>query len=240
MAKGPDIRPHREVVGSDGPPGHGRGPVPPLRSRQVSGAQSRVGYYLPWVVGLVGLILLVLLFRSYVHEADERTATTTGPSPMQTDPAVILPSAIEDVPLPGRQTVSVERSGLNAEVQHYLASSEPAPRTFTFDKLNFDTGSAAIRPTEQESVATLAQILNAYPTARVEIIGYTDARGSAATNAKLGTERARSVVAALTARGVGKGRITARWGGEGNPAAANATGAGQFENRLTELVVSAK
>ena len=74
----------------------------------------------------------------------------------------------------------------------------------------------------------------------MKIIGYTDARGSAPGNSTLGQQRADAVTAALIAKGVDKGRITSVSGGESNPTQTNATAQGQFENRRTELVVTAK
>lgn len=218
---------------------HGEAPFPPVKNRQVDGAKPRGNYYLPWIVGLVGLILLLLLFRSCVQQAGE-TGTATTTTTTQTESVGTAPLKVEEVTLPGGQRVSLETGSLNYELQRYLASAEPTPRTFTFDKLNFDTGSAAIRPVDQANVDALAQILGAYPNARIEIVGYTDARGSNPSNAQLGQDRANSVAAALTAKGVDKGRITAKSGGERNPDATNATAQGQFENRRSELIVTAK
>ncbi len=221
---------------------HGEAPFPPVQNRLVEGAKPRGNYYLPWIVGLIGLILLLLLFRSCMSHKDEAAApvATTAETTTTTATTTAAPLKVEEVTLPGGQKVSLETAGLNYELQRYLASSEPTPRTFTFDKLNFDTASAAIRPADQANVDALAQILSAYPKAKVRIVGYTDARGSSPSNAQLGKQRAESVAAALTAKGVDKGRITAESGGEGNPDATNATAQGQFENRRTELVVTAK
>lgn len=216
---------------------HGEAPFPPVQNRQVPGARPRGNYYLPWLVGLIGLILLLILFRSCAAADDPGTTATTTST---TTTVATAPLAVEEVTLPGGRKLSLERSGLNYELQRYLASAEPTPRTFTFDKLNFDTGSAAIRDADRPNVDALAQILSAYPKARVGIVGYTDTRGSAPGNAQLGAERAQSVATALTAKGVGKDRITAGSGGEANPADTNATAQGQFENRRTELVVTAK
>ena len=213
---------------------HGEAPFPPVRNRQVEGARPRGNYYLPWIVGLVGLALLVLLFRSCANkdEAAAPVATTAA--------TATAPLPVEEVTLPGGARVSLETAGLNYELQRYLASREPAPRTFAFDKLNFDTGSAAIRPADQANVDALAQILSAYPAARVRVVGYTDARGGVTGNAQLGQQRANSVASALTSKGVGKARVEAVSGGEGNPAGTNADAQGRFENRRTELVVMAK
>ena len=218
---------------------HGDAPFPPVRNRQVPGAKPRGNYYLPWIVGLVGLLLLLLLFRSCIGEREPAAAPVTT-AETRTDTAATAALPVEEVTLPGGRTISLEASGLNYALQRYLASDQPAPRTFTFDKLNFDTGSAAIRPVDQPNVDALAQILSAYPRARVRIVGYTDARGSDPSNAQLGLERANSVTTALTSKGVDKARIAAESGGEANPTETNATAQGQFENRRTELIVTDK
>nr|WP_294395207.1 OmpA family protein [uncultured Sphingomonas sp.] len=142
--------------------------------------------------------------------------------------------------LPNGQSIDLAPNTLNYDLQRYLGSNEATPKTFQFDKLNFETGSAAIRAEDQANVDALAQILAAYPKARVQIVGYTDARGAAPTNAQLGQQRADSVTTALTAKGIDKTRIESVSGGEANPTDTNATTQGQFENRRTELVVTAK
>jgi outer membrane protein OmpA-like peptidoglycan-associated protein len=83
----------------------------------------------------------------------------------------------------------------------------------------------------------IARVLAAYPDSRAAIVGYADARGDSRFNRDLGANRARAVIAALAARGVPAERLEARSGGEDRPAATNATPAGRFENRRTELVI---
>ena len=206
--------------------GVGHDPFPPVEGRAVGGPAPRG--WLPWVIGAIGLLLLFLLFRSCAHH--------------DAAPAPVAPAAlpVEAVKLPNGQTVSLAPDTLNYELQRFLASADPAPRTFTFDKLNFDTGSAAIRADDQPTIDALAQILAAYPKARVKVIGYTDARGAPPANDTLGQERAASVAAALAAKGVDKAWMQAASGGETNPRDTNATAQGRFENRRTELEVVAK
>lgn len=189
--------------------------------------------YLPWILGALALLALLLLLtfchREKTAVTDEVPANTVGGT---------LP--VETVTLPNGETIDLEPKTLNYELQRYLASSEATPRTFAFDKLNFDTGSAAIRSEDQANVDALGRILVAYPKAVAKVVGYTDARGTAPANANLGQERATAVVGALVAKGVDASRITAVSGGEGNPADTNETPEGRFENRRTELTVTAK
>ncbi|SFS03279.1 DUF2171 domain-containing protein [Sphingomonas jatrophae] len=214
------------------------GLLPPVKNRAVDDAKPRGNFYLPWIVGIVGVILLLLLLRSCLDR--DEPAPVADPAATATASGATAALPVEAVALPNGTSVNVEPNSLNYSLQRYLASNEAAPRTFQFDKLNFDTSSAVIRPEDQANVDALAQILAAYPAARGRITGYTDARGSGAANATLGAERAQAVVAALTAKGIDASRLEAVSGGEANPTDSNATSEGQFENRRTELTVTAK
>ncbi len=191
---------------------------------------------LPWILAIVGVILLLLLLRScFAHKEEAPAASTAGSAAPAT-----APLAVEAVRLPDGTSVNLAPDTLNYELQRYLASSEAAPRTFTFDKLNFDTGSSTLRAQDQPTIDALARILAAYPKTGVKIVGYTDARGATPGNALLGRQRADTVVAALAAKGFDKARAQAASGGESNPVDTNATAQGQFDNRRTEFVVVAK
>ncbi|MFV0623700.1 DUF2171 domain-containing protein [Sphingomonas sp. ac-8] len=221
-------------------------PLPPVKNRAVEGSAPRRNFYLPWIVGLVGLVLLLLLLtKACSPDRTEPVASDTAmTAPYAAEPAApatgtaALP--VEQVTLPGGRTISAEPNSLNYALQAYLASNAPAPRTFTFDKLNFDIGSAAIRAQDQANVDALAEILNAYPEARAQVVGYTDTTGTGRGNAELGQQRGEAVAQALIAKGVDRSRIAAASGGENAPVDTNATAQGRFENRRTELIVIAK
>jgi outer membrane protein OmpA-like peptidoglycan-associated protein len=211
------------------------GVLPPLRNPTVEGARPRGNYYLPWF--LLGLALLALLLLATKSCSDDRGEER---APAQTTAAATAPLAVETVKLPNGRSVDLQPGTLNYSLQQYLASDEPAPRAFVFDNLNFETASAAIRPGDVATVQTLAQIMRAYPDARARVVGYTDARGSAANNAALGELRAQAVAAALVENDVPRQRLEAMSGGEAAPKASNRTGEGQLENRRTELVITQK
>lgn len=222
------------VADADGA-GDGHGPLPPIKNRAVEDPRPRGNYYLPWILIALAVIAALLLIRGCMHR--EAGPVVAAPAPSA---ATTAPLPVEAVKLPDGQSVNLEPQTLNYELQRYLASDEATPKTFQFDKLNFDTASAAIRPEDQPNVDALAQILSAYPKAKVQIVGYTDARGTAPANDTLGQQRADAVVAALAAKGIDQRRIEAKSGGASNPTDTNATPQGQAENRRTELVVTAK
>lgn len=213
----------------------GHGPLPPIANPAVGDGKRRGNYYLPWILLGLALLIALLLFRGC-----SRHEEAAAPLPATAPAAATAALPVEAVALPNGKSIDLEPQTLNYELQRYLASNEPTPKTFQFDKLNFDSGSATVRPADEANVDALAQILAAYPNAKVKVVGYTDARGGAGGNAQLGQQRADAVVAALVAKGADKARIEASSGGEANPTDTNATAQGQFENRRTELVVLAK
>ena len=191
--------------------------------------------WLAWILLVLGILAALLA----LSRCDRQDDAVVVPAPTTTA-ATTPPVAIKHVVLPGGRTVDLAPQTLNYDLQAYLAGNAAAPRSFPFDKLNFDTASSQIRADDQPTLAALAQILSAYPNAKVQLVGYADARGSDAANAKLGSDRAAAVSAALTSAGIAAARITTASGGDSNPVASNETASGQFENRRTELVVTAK
>jgi len=213
--------------------GH-HGVLPPIKNPAVDDARPRRNYYLPWVLlGLALLALLFLLVKGLDRDDDDHDR-------VQDNTVATQPLAVEQVELPNGRKVEMAPGSFNYALQNYLGSDEPTPRAFTFDNLNFETASAAIRPQDAATVDTLAQVLKAYRNARVRVVGYTDAEGTASNNQALGQLRADAVAAALAEKGVGKDRVESASGGEGDPLASNRSRAGKAENRRTELVVLAK
>ena len=215
---------------------HGTSKVTPV-------AKKKGMAWLPWLIGaLVLLALLLLLLRSCGHnQATTTTNTTDTTTVTNTTSSAATPAvAVEQVSLPNGKVVGLAPKTLNYDLQRYLASSEPTPQTFTFENLNFATDSASLPSDAQATVSALAQILTAYPKAKVQLNGYADATGSDPHNTQLGAERAQAVAQALQAQGVAADRIKTATGGASNPLDTNATSQGRAENRRTELSVLAK
>ncbi|SJZ96540.1 OmpA family protein [Novilysobacter spongiicola] len=103
-------------------------------------------------------------------------------------------------------------------------------------EVNFATDKAEILPESKPQIEQVAELLRNDPELRLSVNGHTDDTGDAARNQQLSEERATSVVAALTARGVSADRLQARGFGQDEPVADNATEAGKARNRRVELV----
>ncbi len=114
--------------------------------------------------------------------------------------------------------------GLESQLVAFLDdSAQPIDKTkwFTCDKLVFRAEAPEL-DTEQSSgqVTNIAEILKAYPTAKLTIGGFTDNTGTAAANKALSKKRADAVVAALVAAGAPKDRLVAEGQGPENPVCA--------------------
>ena len=106
------------------------------------------------------------------------------------------------------------------------------------DDLLFATGSAAVQPSLQGEVRSIAANLVSYPASTIQVIGHTDNVGAAAYNADLSVRRAVSVRDILVGAGVPARRISAYGQGETQPVASNLTSAGRAANRRVEIIIT--
>lgn len=73
---------------------------------------------------------------------------------------------------------------------------------------------------------------------KIEIVGYTDNRGSEEYNLKVSEARAKYVADYFIAKGIGTGKITVRGNGKEQPVKTNETDEGRASNRRVEIKVS--
>jgi outer membrane protein OmpA-like peptidoglycan-associated protein len=104
----------------------------------------------------------------------------------------------------------------------------------------FDFNKYEIKPESGVELDKLIQLLNDNPSVRIQIGGHTDNIGTAADNLKLSENRAKSVVAYLSAKGLDVKRLTAKGFGATQPVSVNTTEEGRALNRRTELKVIGK
>ena len=99
----------------------------------------------------------------------------------------------------------------------------------------FDVGRSDIRPQAVSTVNEIGLILKRFNQSLVDVLGHTDATGTAASNVALSQRRAQSVAAQLRAKGVSSARVATKGYGAAHPIADNGTEIGRATNRRVEI-----
>jgi outer membrane protein OmpA-like peptidoglycan-associated protein/opacity protein-like surface antigen len=102
--------------------------------------------------------------------------------------------------------------------------------------VTFATGRAELTENARIILDTVFESLRDNPEIRVEIRGYTDNTGRAATNLNLSQRRAEAVRSFLVMKGITSDRLRAIGYGEANPIASNDSIEGRAKNRRIEFV----
>ena len=207
-----------------------------------------------WLLPIVALGLAFLLMRSCQDKPAPMAAEPVAVEPAA--PAVAEPAAApvvaEPAPaadgliertLPDGKTIRVRADGVEDRLIGFLQDgTRQVDKTtwFTFDRLEFETGSAILKASSAAQVEAIAAILGAWPAAKLKLGGYTDNTGKPAANLKLSQQRADAALAAIVARGVAADRLAAEGYGNQFPVADNATEDGRQKNRRIDVRVSAK
>jgi outer membrane protein OmpA-like peptidoglycan-associated protein len=113
---------------------------------------------------------------------------------------------------------------------------------FSFDNLNFKTGSSELTAESMAQVNNIAAILKAYPSVQIKIGGYTDKTGNEDSNKKLSQSRADAVAAAIKKAGGNAAQVTGAegYGSEFAVAAATAPDEERKKDRKIAVRVKAK
>ena len=106
----------------------------------------------------------------------------------------------------------------------------------TIQGIYFDTGLAIIKPESEPAVMEMVKLFKDSPALKVYVVGHTDNVGSLESNLKLSSDRAASVVKALTVKGVEASRLKSAGAGPYSPVASNDTEEGKAKNRRVEFV----
>jgi OmpA-OmpF porin, OOP family len=145
--------------------------------------------------------------------------------------------------LPNGVELNLPEFGVEKKLIAFIEDkSKPVDKTswFSFDRLDFETGSATLKPTSAEQLKNIAEIMKAYPKVALKLGGYTDNTGKADANLKLSQKRAESTMQELVKSGVDAKRLQAQGYGEKYPVADNSTEEGRAKNRRIDLRVTSK
>jgi outer membrane protein OmpA-like peptidoglycan-associated protein len=183
-----------------------------------------------WLWPVVGLAVLVLLALAF-------WGRDTGIKPESGKPAL---ASIAKLTLPGGKVLSVTEGSFYHRLAGFLASASDTTvgKSFIFDNVNFEFGTAKLTPESKPTVNDLVDILTAYPSVQVRLDGHTDNVGDPAENKKLSLARAETVKEIMIASGIDASRITTAAYGEERPIASNQTEEGKAQNRRLELVIA--
>jgi OOP family OmpA-OmpF porin len=102
--------------------------------------------------------------------------------------------------------------------------------------IQFETGKSTIKVESNSLIGVIAEMLKNNASLSISIEGHTDNVGEAAANMTLSQNRALSVMNALVAKGIEKGRLSTKGFGASSPVADNRTEEGRAKNRRVELV----
>lgn len=205
-----------------------------------------IGNYIKWFLPLIlGAVLFSMFFNkgcqtppvtAPVEKAGEKVAVATGT-------AIDKLGAFMATRLPNGVELNIPEFGIEKKLIAFIEDpNRPVDKTtwFSFDRLEFETASATLKPSSAEQLKNVAEILKAYPVVTLKIGGYTDNVGNPASNLKLSQQRAESTMRELGMLGVEAGRLEAEGYGEQHPIGDNATAEGRQMNRRIDLRVTNK
>ena len=100
----------------------------------------------------------------------------------------------------------------------------------------FETGKSKIQNESLPIIDQVYQLMKLDLTLKISVEGHTDNVGDAASNKKLSTDRAKSVMDALIVKGIDKTRLSYIGWGQEKPVADNRTDEGKSKNRRVEII----
>ncbi|WP_396625884.1 DUF937 domain-containing protein [Luteitalea sp.] len=181
------------------------------------------------------------------------TAAANSAAATATDAAATAAGAVKDAAaalgamversLPNLPSIRVPENGIESRLLAFITDAGKAVDTttwFSFDRLEFETGSATLKPTSNDQLDAIAAILKAYPNVNIKIGGYTDNTGDKAANQKLSQARAENTMKAIVERGIAATRLAAEGYGDQFPVASNDTEDGRARNRRIDVRVTKK
>jgi OOP family OmpA-OmpF porin len=169
-----------------------------------------------------------------------RAPVTAPAAPVPTPPAV--PRAAPEPPVaPARAAPAPIASVAQGAVGSFQRAAEQGegdlPQRFVVQGLEFESGSAALRPETTQVLDDIASVMTANPAVAIRAEGPTDATGNPEVNRALSTDRANAIKDYLVTQGIGADRITTAGFASEQPSVANDTSEGRAGNRRTEIIL---
>ncbi len=229
----------------------GLGNLKNLGGNLVSGAASAgkkgSSWLWPLLILLAVIIGLWLLLRgcgkTEPAAAVDSLKVVTEAAAQKIDAAADKLGAFLKKSLPTHVDLNIPEFGIENTLLAFIEdASKPIDKTtwFDFDRLQFETGAATLKPESAEQLKNIAEILKAFPAVKVKIGGYTDNVGNPAANMKLSQDRATNVMNELVKYGIAADRMAAEGYGDQHPIADNNVPEGRALNRRIALRVTAK
>ncbi len=146
----------------------------------------------------------------------------------------------DDTRLVRKQQLITLVTGLNSISTDRIPGSAAPVLPFNPDSsltIHFDQSSFTLRPEAKATLMQLVTYLTQHPTARVSIIGHTDAEGDKRLNQSLSEHRAKVVSSFLFAQGVTDNRMKLSGHGSRYPIASNDNETQKARNRRVQLQI---
>ncbi|MBF6641109.1 OmpA family protein [Flavobacterium sp. J49] len=135
-----------------------------------------------------------------------------------------------------KQAREIETALPGAQVERV---GEGIKLTLGENAVRFDTNKSSLTPTAKANLDKLVPVFNQYPDTNIQIYGYTDSTGTPEYNLTLSDQRAASVKAYLSSKGLSSTRFVTTGLGIADPIATNDTPEGRSQNRRVEFAITA-
>ncbi|MFA5911901.1 MAG: OmpA family protein [Vicinamibacterales bacterium] len=158
------------------------------------------------------------------------------------DAKIFVRAGVMSQSLPLETTyVNIPRSSLKVEekiaeaVKLIESLKQISTKAVVMEGITFELAKATLTTESKVVLDNIARILLSNNEINMQINGYTDNTGNAASNRKMSLNRAKEVTAYLVSQGVDSKRLLPQGFGPTNPIASNKTEEGRAKNRRVEF-----
>ncbi len=187
------------------------------------------------------------VIRNYENQFKARGGRLVYKNSVNTEATIMMPLGAGErwmslyIPNDGEviEMAVIETAAMKQKVEFTadeMAEQLAASGTVTLHGILFDTGKSNIKPESDPVLEQVAEVLKKDAGLKLRIEGHTDNVGAKVANLTLSRGRAAAVKAALVAKGIDTGRLTAEGFGDTKPVGDNSTDQGRAQNRRVELV----